>query len=290
MQSGIATSDEGVAEKITKGGRIIHLPFWKDLDNDDEVADADGTLTPSKMSAGEDVAVIHARGVAYETNALEELLSGSDPAGTIADKISNKWLRLQQKVLVSTLKGVFASDDLKGEVKKVDTITGASIIDMIFDSLGDSFDEVTGLVMPSYVMKELAKNDLIEYTKDSEGKIAFATYMDKLVICDDGAKIEKIGEEDSQIDYFPVYAFGKGAIAFNENPKFATTKFDEDILADTATIASRRVFVMHPRGMKWVGEYDGFFPTNAELEDGSHWKLVADRKNVKITKMLVKKA
>lgn len=172
----------------------------------------------------------------------------------------------------------------------VDEINGKNILDMIFDALGDSYDEVTGLVMPSYIMKELAKNDLIEYTKDSEGNIAFATYMDKLVICDDGAKKEthKIGEAQTPTDFFPVYAFGANAISFTENPKYATIKTDEDILADTAIIASRRVFVMHPRGVKWQGDFEGYFPTNEELENGAHWKLVADRKNLHITKMLVK--
>lgn len=89
---------------------------------------------------------------------------------------------------------------------------------------------------------------------------------------------------------YEVYFFANGAIAYNENPEFSTLKTDEDILADESVIASRRVFTMHPRGVKWVGTAAGATPTNAELATSSNWALVDDRKNVGLSLLKVKVA
>jgi len=45
---------------------------------------------------------------------------------------------------------------------------------------------------------------------------------------------------------------------------------------------NRRRFVLHPRGVKWVGSPAGSSATNAELATGTNWVRVYEPKNVRI--------
>lgn len=84
---------------------------------------------------------------------------------------------------------------------------------------------------------------------------------------------------------YDIYFFGKGAFAYNENPDLIEFETDRDIRASISEFVSRRVYTMHPRGVKWIGTPSGDTPSPAEFADSSNWKLVENRKNVRIAKI-----
>ena len=48
-------------------------------------------------------------------------------------------------------------------------------------------------------------------------------------------------------------------------------------------IVNRRQWVMHPRGVKWLGGTQaGVTPTNAELATATNWTRVYDPKQIRI--------
>lgn len=98
------------------------------------------------------------------------------------------------------------------------------------------------------------------------------------------------GTADVTAKAYPIYLFGAGAIAYNERQDAISLETDRDIILGQDILTSRRVFTMHPRGIKWKGNAAGETPTNAELANGANWELVEDAKNVFITKLVARVA
>ena len=51
INSGIAVSNPALDDLVTKGGKLINMPFWKPLTGDDEVVSDGDALTPEKITA-----------------------------------------------------------------------------------------------------------------------------------------------------------------------------------------------------------------------------------------------
>lgn len=282
LSSGIATSDPSVA--ITRGGKTVNIPFWKQLSGGIEVLSDTTALTLNKIDADSDIAAVHARGVAYGVNGLAEIFSGDDPAGAIAEFLATAWDTEMNAVIVNTLTGIMGVAGMAASIndQSANVLTAGMMIDTMF-KLGDNFDKIKAVAMHSLVVATLKQLDLVEFIPPSEISAGYLTYMDKRVIVDDALVPSAEG-------VYPIYFFGEGAFAYNENTNLMTTKTDEDILADDTVIASRRYFTMHPRGVKWIGTPAGTTPSNAELATAANWQLVDDRKNVAITMLKAKLA
>lgn len=285
LNSGIASGDATVV--ITKGGRTVNIPFWKNLTGSSEVLDDSNPLSVNNITHAVDIAAIHARGVAYGVNELATLFSGDDPMAAIANKLADNWAVEMEKVLLNTLTGVFGVAAMAGSIndQSANVLTADIMTDSMF-LLGDNFSQINAIACHSMVLAKLKKLDLVADFQPSDLSPAYSTYMGKRIIVDD-ALVPTVSGSDK---IYPVYFFAAGAIAYNENAEFSTLKSDEDILADESVIASRRVFTMHPRGVKWIGTAAGATPSNAELATASNWALVEDRKNVGLSMLKVKVA
>ena len=90
---GIVSNDAELNRLASSGGTLINMPFWKDLTGVDEVLTDSGALTPAKITAGQDKAVLLMRGNAWSVNDLAKALSGDDPMGAIADLVAAYWAR-----------------------------------------------------------------------------------------------------------------------------------------------------------------------------------------------------
>ena len=282
IQSGICVSDPAII--IGQGGKTVTVPHWENLSGAAEVLSDSAELTVNPVTTFEDVAAVHARGVAYGFNGLATLLAGDDPAGVIATKLANKWNSEIEDMLTNTLNGIFGTAGLADSVKDASTsvLTSDIMTDAMF-LLGDNFQDITAIAMHSAVLAKLTKLDLLDKNvMPSTVSIPMPSFMGKRIIVDD-----KLTPTEG---VYPVYFFGAGAFVFNENVSFATIKTDEDILADNTYIASRRSFILHPRGVAWTGSAAGATPSNTELATAGNWTLKDDRKNVPIAKLLCKVA
>lgn len=293
LSSGITSSDSLVS--LTSGGTLINLPFWKNLadDEDDILSDSD-KVGVSKMVSGDSVACVHLRAKAWAANDLASLLANSNAMDAIGLKVADYWAHRYQRVLTSTLKGVFAATSMKdsalnisGETGTTGIVSSNSMIDAIY-LLGDASSKITGIIMHSFFRKKLAKLNLVETIRDSEGNPLFDAYMGKRIIVDDDLAPEKVTVGSEQKNAYPVYFFGEGAVAYNEGTRIVRVETDRDKLAGDDYLITRRQFTMHPRGLKWKGTAAGTTPSNAELATGTNWELVDERKNVPIAKLVAR--
>lgn len=278
LQSGIAVANPKLNELVTAGGVTMQMPFWKDLQGDDEVLSDNTPLTPNKIGSGKDIAALLMRGNAWGANDLAGALAGDDPMNAIVDLVADYWARKEQKTLLSVLAGVFANEQMKDHVldKSTEGIEGGVILDGK-QLLGDAADQLQAVMMHSAVYTELQKQKAIEYNEvvDSNGNnIQIPTYMGYSVVVDDGMPKEG--------DVYTTYLFARGVIGRGEGTpvSMVSTETDRDSLAGEDYLINRRAFVLHPFGIKWKGTPAGVTPSNAELATGTNWERVYESKNI----------
>lgn len=294
IDSGIVTPDARFDELAVKGGTTIHMPYWNDLDGDDEVLSDTGALTPGKITSGQDLARLQLRGRAWGVNDLATALSGDDPMGAIASLVASYWKRMEQKNLINTLAGVFGAATMSGHVLDVGVadcgVGGVSAVkingDRVIDAMtlmGDAQSLLTAIMMHSAVYSTLQKNDLIEFRPDSEGKLEIPFYLGKRVIVDDSMPVANVTNGKK----YTTYLFGQGAIARGEGSAETPVETDRDSLAGEDFLINRRHFILHPRGVKWTETAcAGKAPTNAELATATNWLRVYDPKSIRIVKLV----
>lgn len=293
FESGIAQRTQEFDRLASAAARTVQMPFWGDLTGDDEVLDDQNALTPGKIQASKDEAVILRRGRAWGANDLAANLAGDDPMRAIADLVAAYWARRYQAALIATLQGVFASPsmsdlvhDISGETGDAAVISAKTTVDAA-QKLGDAKTQLTAIVMHSATEASLAKQDLIEFVKPSTGSIDVPTFLGKRVIVDDGVPY------DPGTGTYTTYLFGPGAVAYGEgNPVgFVPTETDRDTLAGEDYLINRRTFILHPRGVRFTSaQVAGVSPTNEELAMGANWERVYEPKAIRIVKFVHKLA
>lgn len=295
IQSGIAENNEEFDELASGPNLTANMPFWNDLTGDLEIMDDEGQTAPGKIGSGKDVARKLGFVKSYGANALSALLSGDDPMKAIADLFAAYWDRQYQGVLLSILDGIFTASnmtdkvhDITGKTDNEALINGRTFLDAV-QKMGDAKDLLTGIQIHSAVETFLAKNDLIEYKEESEGRVRVPYFMGKRVIVDDGIAF------DTATGASEAYLFGAGAIAWgNGNHKdIKETEVVRDglSLAGEDILVNRRLSILHPRGVKWVEPSEGTakqFPSLTELATGANWNRVYEPKKIRIVKFMFK--
>jgi len=304
-QSGVLDNDPEFANIATGAGKIVNMPFWQDLTGSSQIVTDTDTLTTQKIQMVDDAAQIHERAGAWSDNDLAGILSGSDPAAQVENRVGAWWERDMQTMILSTLRGVFAASDnsMLGNALDIYLASGSTFTEdnwlngiTFIDAeglMGDAAQKLVAVAMHSAVERNLRKNDLIDFIPDSEGKLTVATFQGLRVIVDDGMTVETI---NSALVY-STYLFGLGAIAWGPGRKDIAirggapgstweTEFGRVPLAGQNIFINRRRFILHPRGVKYTGLAQAkTSPTNTELQNGTNWTRVYEKKNVRIVRV-----
>jgi hypothetical protein len=276
------------------GGKTVNMPFWADLQGADEVIDDTTDLTINKISPAQDEAVICIRGKAWGATDLSAMLAGSDPMTAIGDLVAGYWARKMQATLLSTVKGAF-STTLSGGSMAAATLNISTLSPValriftpegLLDAcqlLGDAQDSLAGIACHSATYNLMLKDDLIDFVKPSDGGDAIATYLGKRVIVDDGLPVTT--------GVYTTYIFGPGAIGYAEGAPKVPTEVERQALVGGGTdvLVNRRKFVLHPRGVAWMGNVTPT-PSNTQLETATNWKRVWEQKQVRMVRFIHKVA
>lgn len=295
VQSGIIQNTAEFDTLASAAARTANMPFWQDLTGADELLDDQNPLTPGRIQAAQDEAVILRRGRAWGANDLAANLAGDDPMKAIADLVAAYWARRMQAILLSKLGGVFGAATMAGNVYDITaaavaadrTITALTFVDAA-QRLGDAKEQLTGVLMHSATEASLSKQDLI-MVEPKEREVAVKTFMGKRVIVDDACPVAANGED------YTTYLFGPGAIALgNGNPVgFVPTEVARDGLAGEDYLINRKTLILHPRGIRWTpgaGVPAGVSPSNAELAAAANWTRVYEAKAIRIVAFVHKLA
>ncbi|SNR95573.1 hypothetical protein SAMN05446037_100272 [Anaerovirgula multivorans] len=287
--AGIIENSPELDALATAGGKLINMPYWKDLTGADEVLSDAASLTVNPITSGKDVAALLMRGKAWGVNDLAKALSGDDPLRAIGDLVAEYWARRRQATLFSTLKGVFEAASMAGNKHDISGLSGALAViggSTVIDAatkLGDAADSLTALAMHSATYAKLQKDNLITFIPNSQGVVNIPTYMGKRVIVDDTCP--------QAAGVYTTYLFGQGAFGLGNGAAPVPTETDRDSLAGEDILINRQHFVLHPRGVAFQNaSVAGSSPTNAELENEANWLRVYENKNIRVVSFVHKLA
>ena len=286
--SGIAQAVPELAGFVANGGNTINLPFWQDLSGRSELISATGLqLAVNPIQEAQDMAAVFARGKAWGPNNFAAALSGGNPAGAIRELVAGFWARDMDTTGFYMLEGVFASSSMASNVHDISAaagdaarINGASFIDAT-QRLGDAKARVSVIIMHSAVEAAFAKlPGQIDYVRLSDAEPRVPFLQGKRVIITD--QMPTSGSGTDMI--FTTYMFAPGALGYadGEASRVTKTATADDELADESYIIQRRHFVLHPRGVRFIGTSTAAGPTDEVLRDGASWSRVYESKNVRM--------
>jgi hypothetical protein len=278
----------------------VKMPFWKDLTATRQILSDSSPLVVNKITSDQDIARIHNDAQAWSANHLAKVVSGDDPMQAIIDLVGDYWARMDQTLVISALKGVFAAATMAGNklsiasestagVAATTQLNGATFVDATV-KLGDRGDRLTAIALHSATEAVLRKLDLIDFIPDSEGKTQIKTFQGRRVIVDDSMPV-RAGTTSGFV--YTSYLFGPGAFAKGAAPLDSTplqggigtegVEIARQALDSDTMLINRRRYILHPRGVKFTSaSVAGDSPTNAELENGANWTRVFENKNVRI--------
>lgn len=304
-QSGIVEASSRFNELVRNSGNIIDMPFWTQFNEADQVIQTNTALTVKKLSGSADKARKQMRGIPVGDEDLVPLFADTeDPITLVAGMFAKYWADRMQEILIATLKGVFGAANMAAAKHNIFTETGSAAVDAnkltgetFIDAktlLGDASGKLTALAVHSATLSALEKQELIDFLPDSEGKPTIASFQGRRVIVDDGLPV-RAGTTDGFV--YTSYLFGAGALGFGENPNDQpleghgghgtwALELSRTALAGQTAIISRRQFMLHPRGVKWLdASVASTHPTNTELENSANWTRVYEQKNVRIVQI-----
>ena len=299
-QCGIVAYGPQFDDVAAGGGREAKMPFWKDITPTRQILSDASPLTVNKITSDTDIARIHNDAQSFSVNHLAKQVSGDDPLGAILQLVGEYWARIDEGLVVSCLKGMFAAASMSGNLLAIhsESIAGQSATTRLNGStfvdacvkLGDASDRLTAVAMHSAVEAALRKLDLIDFVPDSKGKATLKVFQGRRVVIDDSLPT-RAGSTDGTV--YTTYLFGdgvfvKGSAKLDQTPlvggvgtegvEVARSPLDSDTL-----LINRRRYVLHPLGVKFTSaSVAGDSPTNAELETGSNWVRVRENKNVRV--------
>lgn len=300
FQSGIVTRSETLDRIASGGGKEVEVPFWKDLDpneepnysNDDpaDIADAQG-LTSGNMRARKAF-----MNKAYADMDLVQELAGSSPMQHIRNRFGTWWLRQWERRLIASSVGVMNDNVANDGGDMVVDISALAGDDAVFGSdafidaaytAGDAAEQFVGISVHSSIMARMVKNDEIVMIPDSAGNLTIPTYKGRVVVVDDLMPVTS-GVYTSIL--FGRGSFGFGGVegsAFGFGQGIPRVPFEVDRKPDAGNgggmerIWERNTWMLHPFGFSWIeagAALAEFSPTLADLRLASHWNRVVDRK------------
>ena len=299
---GIVSANPELDRLATAGGKMINMPFWSDLTGADEVLSDSAPLTPAKIEAAQDVAVLLMRGKAWSVNDLATALSGDDPMGAIGDLVATYWARKRSAVALASLAGVIADNDANDSDDMIADVAGATVADVTAGTkfsgdvfvdgqatFGDAIGGLSGVAFHPTVYHGLKKIDNISFEKESMGDLEVETYRGLRVIVDRNMPYTAAAGTtgtDAAAKY-TTYLFGAGAIGMGNGGAPVPSETDRDSLAGEDILVTRDHFLMHPRGVAWQNSsVAGSSPTNTELANAANWDRVYERENVRIAAII----
>lgn len=274
------------------GTAYARLPMYGRIGGEPLNYDGQTDITPSTANTYERGVVAYGRSAAWtEMDFSYDITGGVDFMDNVAKQVAEYWAEVDQGVMLSILKGIFAmtgEDNAQFTQKHTYNIAEAgsgmvgamSLNNCIQQASGDNKSRYSIVVMHSTVATNLENMQLLNYFtyNDKNGiqrDLSLASWNGRSVIVDDSLPIEKSGGEA----VYTTYVLGEGAFDFvNAGAK---NPFEMDRDAKTGggldILYSRQRKVLAPFGISYEKvSQASLSPTNEEFENGANWQLVSD--------------
>lgn len=308
VQSGLISRKPFLDTFLAGAGITVHVPNFKDLENDPENISTDQPVdsTPNKIGTSQEIAVRLSRNNSWASYDLVEQLIAKDPLAAIGARVGDYWVRRAQAAFLAVMKGVFANNATATDAYHVQNdmtvdISGASFVDGVTNfsaeafvdatlTMGDSMNRLGAIMVHSVVYGRMQKNNMIDYVTDANQQINIPTFLGREVIVDDGMPVPSSG-------VFESWFFGAGAVSMGSGSPKVPTEIDRKPATGNgggAEILFNRVeWAIHPTGHAYVGTPAAGGPSNANttnnLAAAASWRRAyTERKQIPIARLITR--
>ena len=310
FESGVAVRSQLLDNIANSAGSIVHVPFWNDIDPDDEPNysnDSSDEATPDKINAGEQIARVGYLNKGMSSADLIVEIAGSEPMQHIRNRFGTYWTRQWQRRTIASLQGVLADNIANDSGDMVEDIsiengnaaTSANIwsraaFTTAAFTLGDRFQSTSAIAVHSIVYKRMLDNNDIEFIQPSNGSFQIPTFMGRRVIVDDTLPV--VAGSTSSFKYTSIL-FQGGAMGFGSGSPKVPVELDRQPAKGNGggleVLWERKTWLVHPFGFAFTsntvsggdtandsGVLAQRTATLANLRLAANWNRVVDRKNV----------
>lgn len=299
LDGGVVVQSELLNTLANGPGKTAELPFWNDLDGDDEVnystddPDQDGPTSKVEQSEQKARKAFVNKGW-KATDLASELVMGAKAMEHIRNR-TDKYFRTQfEKRVIACAQGVYADNVANDDGDMViniatedgDNATDANrfsrkaFVSAAFTA-GDHFDNYSAVGMHSMAYQQAVDQDDVEDVRDADGRLLFQTYMGRRIIVDDSLPVLPGGT--SGFKYITVL-YGDGAIGWGEGspemPVEVERKASGGNGGGVETLWRRNTWLVHPFGYDIAADPTGMSHSLAELRAAATWDRKIDRKLV----------
>jgi hypothetical protein len=307
FQSGVLVPNALMQAQLGMGGDILNIPAWTDLVSVADPGGSDPNLsndnpadlsTPALINAVNQVVRKSYLNNSWSAASFAGEMAGSDPMQRIAARVNAYWNRTYEYRLIRSLIGILLSNVANNDADMVVDISAATteapvtingaqytspafgrnaVIDAAY-TIGDRMSDFHAIAMHSAVFREASKNNEIEYIRDSDNNILFATYAGLAVIQDDSLSMPTAG-------VYITVLFGGGSVGFAQGEPSTgygveVWRFpDQGQGGGVSTLYSRRNSIIHPAGFSFTSSsVAGASPASSELALAANWTRVAPQR------------
>ena len=298
LKSGAIVQKQEYAYKFPDqvGGNYATIPIKARIGGDPDNYDGN-----TDIKADSRATYTHSRIVVGRAHGWVEKDFSSDITGEnfmpAAQEIAEYWDDVDQKTILSILKGIFSMTgaknlefvnghtyDISGEA--VDNkFNETTLNNAIQKALGDNKAKFSLAIMHSQIATNLENLKLLAYMKYTDAKgierdLTLATLNGRAVLIDDNMPVEQVAASGSGDSATPAYTkyttyvFGAGAIEYTDCGAETPYEMSRDAAKNggQTTLYSRQRKIFSPYGISFK-EPSFISPTNEQLENGANWEI-----------------
>lgn len=332
VQSGILVRNPAIDLMLAGGGLTFNVPSFRDLDNDDDnvstddVSDSlDRTVAadwpdprldsePLKITADQEIAIRLSRNNSWSSADLTAQLAGADPMESIASRVAFYWARRLQAAFIATYQGVSKDNGIADSGDYANDISGVGFVDGVTNfsaealldaavTMGDSMEDLTGIMVHSIVFNRMQKNNLIDFIPDARGEVQIPTFLGREVIVDDSMPTgtsSVLGDGTAgEAGIFETWLFGSAqgqlGVGSAKVPTEATRLPAAGNGGGQEVLYSRVEWTIHPTGHAYIGTAPNGGPGNGvsanDLNINTSWNRVyPERKQIKFARLVTRES
>lgn len=304
IESGAMVEDAEIARLISNGSNYFALPYYKDIEGDEQNYDGQTDLTVDDTESGIMNGVVWGRMKGWRAVDFVSDFSTADPIRNILNRIQKWKSKKQQQRLIGILDAVLSIDSDEDlalhttniaastpEVTDENKIALTTSRDCVVKANGDKADDYALAIMHSQVANRLSQFKVLEYFKynlpnGQEADVRVGKTGNMIVlVCDEVP--HKTGGSSSAMEY-TTYFLGRGVIGHATAPVEHPTEMarDPEKLGGIEKLYTRYRETMHPYGFSFEMSSLPISPTDAQLHDKANWKRKYDAKNIYISRFI----
>lgn len=279
------------------GGFYGTVPMFATIGGDALNYDGSTDITADSTSTFSQSMVVVGRAKAWVENDFSADITGADFMDNVAMQVAQYWDEVDQKTILSILKGIFSMtgeenekfvnghtldiSEEGGDGSKVDATTLNTAIQK---ACGDNKDKFSLVFMHSAVATNLENLNLIDRLKytDENGiqrDLTLGTWCGRTVFIDDS--MPSTTADDGKVSY-TTYILGDGAFDFVDvgaSVPYAMER-DEAKNGGRTTLYSRQRKIFAPYGINFTkSAMATLSPSDSELENAENWEIVKNADN-----------